>query len=119
VTWLAVLGTIAVIAGFIGIGVLVDRKWSLLPRPEQLAVGPAPARPKPLYAPGAAAETAIATTADELTRIVGRRRHCRRPMERDGDESIRYGDRALTVVRLRCPVCGERESMYVELAPPA
>ena len=117
-TWLAVLGTIAVIAGFIGIGVLVDRKWSIVPRPEQLAAGPAPPEPKQLYAPGAAAETAIAATTDELDRIVGRRRHCRRPMERDGDEPIRYGDRALTVVRLRCPVCGEHESLYVELAPP-
>jgi len=117
-TWLTILGTIAVIAGFIGIGVLVDRRWSILPRPEELAQLP-PSRPKELHAPGAAAETAIEATAEEVERAVRRRRHCRSVMTREGDEPVRYGDRLLTVVRLRCAVCGERESVYFEIAPPA
>ena len=114
---LAILGTIGLVIAFIAIGLWVDRHVSILPRPEELALDPAEERQRKSlrgeHEPGAAPESAITATAAELERLVRRQRHCRRRMEREPDDVVRYGDRMLTVLRFHCAACGARARVYV------
>ena len=120
---IAVLGTIGLVIVFVVVGVLVDRKVSLLPRPEELAqIG----KPRPLiHAAGTAPETALACTADELTAHLAKRRcACKGKVVRAGDhEPIRYDGRELIVVPLTCASCGTHQRCYATItraaAPPS
>ncbi len=113
----AILGTIGIVAAFVGIGLWVDRHVSILPRPEELAAGPETERKKrEAHAPGSAAETAIKVGAGELEKLARRARHCRARMIREADDEVVYGDATLTVLRFRCGTCGARDRVYVTRA---
>jgi hypothetical protein len=108
-----ILGTVAIIAVAIAIGVVVDRKIDLLPRPEKLAEP----RPKlPGHAAGEAPATAIrAGGAQRATlRATQRCKACRTVLVADGDDDhVRYDDRELVVILFRCPNCGVKRALYV------
>ena len=112
-----VLGTIAIVAATIAAGVLVDRKWGLLPRPEQLRA--ASARPAlPGHAAGEAPATAIrASSTAQLERLRAGQRcpDCRTIMSGEADDRVRFGGRELRVLRFRCGTCSMRRALYVEL----
>jgi hypothetical protein len=110
----AILGTVGLIVAFVAGGLWIDKRVSLLPRPEELAAGPALERQKRLaHAAGAAPETALTATAGELDKLVRRQRHCRARMEREPDDEVVYDGRTLTVMRFRCTTCGARDRIYV------
>jgi hypothetical protein len=113
VIWV-VLGTIAIVAATITVGVVADRKWGLLPRPKELAA--AGARPKlPGHAAGEAPATAITAgpMAIETLRRSQRCRACNTPLDVLADDRVHYDDRDLIVLQFRCPRCATKLSLYV------
>jgi hypothetical protein len=108
-----IIGTIAVVLATIAIGIVVDRKWGLLPRADKLAEPPV--RP-PLHAAGDAPATAIRASAEQLAKLrIQRCRDCRAKLESAGeDDDVRYDERALIVLQFRCPSCATKRSVYVE-----
>jgi len=114
VTLLVIVGTIAIVAVTITVGVLLDRRIGLLPRPKELleAGKPKPAR----HDAGEAPATAIRARGAQLERLRGARRcpTCREVLVAAGDdERVRYDDRELLVIHLRCPRCDEPHALYV------
>jgi hypothetical protein len=110
---LTILGTILIALATMGIGVLVDRKWSILPRKERmLAAKPLPALPG--HVAGAAAATAIDVTAGELETLRRARCHaCRGDTDTLADDRITYDGRDLLVVHVKCRRCSVMHRTYV------
>ena len=111
-----IAGTIAVVILTIALGVLVDRKWPILPRRKDLAT------PRPLSAPhgaGEAPETALRASVPQLARLKTSQRcsGCRASMQCDREDTVRYDARELTVLALRCPRCGAARGLYVDVRP--
>ena len=94
-----VFGTIGIVLGTIGLGLVIDRM--LRPR-DQLATRSVPL----LHAPGDAPATAIAYVKLRPPR-------CCRAMAETGRERVRYGEGELVVVRFACARCGTVRSIYV------
>lgn len=112
-----VLGTIAIVLITIAIGVLIDRKHPLLPKPTELLPEPPPeppTPPKPTYAAGEAPATAIRARASQLEKLRGQRcTACRAMMTPGPDDMVRYDERDLLVLHFTCS-CGSKRSLYVE-----
>ncbi len=108
-----VLGTIAIVAGVIIVGVIVDRKIGILPRPEELRDSH---KPRTAYAAGEAPATAIRATAERLANLRASRRctTCREKASCEAEERVRYDDRELLVLRFRCGTCGESRAVYID-----
>src|SRR5262249_52702033 len=108
----AVLGTIAIVALTIAVGVVIDRRIALLPRPEPHV------EPKKLpgFAAGEAPSTAIRAGGSQLQRLRGSQRcpRCRAAMAGEHDDRVRFGERELTVIGFSCPQCGAKRTIYVE-----
>ena len=107
-----VLGTVAIVGATIGLGVVIDRKWGLLPRAKELEA------PRPTlsgYAAGEAPETAIAASPMALERL-RRDQHCpvcKSPMDGLADDRATYDGRELIVVHFQCPRDATKLSLYV------
>jgi len=114
---IVVLGTIAIVAVTIAVGVLVDRKIGIVPRPEQLRA--AAARPPlPGHGAGEAPATAIrASSPQQLERLRAGQRcpTCRTSMSGQPDDTVRFGGRELRVLRFRCVTCTNRRAVYVDV----
>jgi len=113
-----VLGTIGVVAVVVGLGLLVDRRWSILPRPGELAAAdPKAPAPDP---PGTAASAPMRLTPKKLIRALDAQRcaACGARAVADAGEPIRYADRELRLYRLGCAACGAARSLYVDVVPP-
>ncbi len=112
-----VIGTIAIVVVVVAIGVVVDRKIAILPKPQELKEMANPKRPA-RYGAGEAPSTAIrARGPQQLDKLRASRRcsSCREQLvPGDDDERVRYGDGELLVMHLRCPKCGETRSLYVD-----
>ncbi|HSR99493.1 MAG TPA: hypothetical protein VLM79_20715 [Kofleriaceae bacterium] len=108
-----VLGTIGIVAVVIAVGVALDRRFGLLPRPRELRQWRElreAARPRlevPAYAPGEAPETAL-----EDPPATVRCRGCGRAARPLDDSRATLGDRELVVRRYRCERCGAITTMY-------
>jgi hypothetical protein len=111
-----ILGTIGVVLVVVAIGMLIDRKYSLLPKPEELAAeAKPPGRPPPSYAAGEAPSTAIRARDSQLAKLRAQRcTACRAEMRNDADDTVRYNDRDLVVLHFTCPACATRRVLYVE-----
>jgi len=109
-----IVGTILVVLATIGIGLLIDRKWDVIPRKEKLLEQGKPGFKLPGHAPGEAPATAIEVTAAELEKL--RRKKCdacRGETDVLADDQVTYDNRALLVVHARCRRCGKQRSTYV------
>jgi hypothetical protein len=108
-----IIGTIAIVALTIAIGMVADKKLGLVPKPEQLAEP----RKLPSHAAGEAPSVAIRAGSAQLERLrtTQRCQACRTvlPAATD-DEAIRYGDRKLLVLAFRCSKCSVARSLYIE-----
>lgn len=113
----AIVGTIAIVLVTIAVGIWIDRKKAILPRPEDLAQQAKKPEP-PRHAAGEAPATAIRATAQQLAtlRTAQRCTACRGPMTVDpaADDHVRYDDRDLLVLHAVCDRCGARRSIYVD-----
>lgn len=115
--WTAIVGTIAIVLVTIAIGLWIDRKKPILPRPEELAKQPEPKQP-PRHEAGEAPATAIRTNDAQLATLRSSQRcsECRAAMTNlgDADDRIRYDDRDLVVLHFACTKCPAKRSLYVE-----
>ena len=101
------LGTLGIVAAVIAVGVLVDRKVGLLPRPRDLLEAGRPGWKLPAHAPGAAPETALAASPRAV-----RCHACRRTTRLEDESRATYGDRELVIRRYRCPRCAAITTIY-------
>lgn len=111
-----IFGTIGIVGVVITLGVLIDRRWSILPRPGELAkLDPKAPKPDP---PGTSATAALRLTPRKLTAALAAQRcvDCNSRLTAGPGDPIRLGDRALTVYRLTCDKCGGGRALYIEPA---
>jgi hypothetical protein len=110
-----ILGTIGIVAAVIGLGVLIDRKWSILPRKGELAkIDPKAPAPDPAgTTPGAA----LRLTQAKLERALEAQRctACQGRLAAGPGETVRYGAGELQVFRLTCSKCGASRALYVDV----
>ena len=111
---LTILGTIGIVLGAIGVGLLIDRKWSVIPRKEKLLEQGRRGLELPGYAPGEAPASAIAATPGEIEELRRKRcAECRGDTETLADDRVRYDGQELVVLHARCRACGRARSTYV------
>lgn len=111
----AIVGTIAIVLVTVAIGIWIDRRKPLLPRPDDFRE---PEKlPPPQHAAGEAPATAIRASESQLTNLRAQRcTACRAQMTNDAatDDQVRYDDRDLLVLHFVCSKCGAKRSLYVE-----
>ena len=109
---------LAVVGVFVGLGLWLDRRVSILPRREELIEA---GRPRPLGADhevGRAPHTALGCDRARMARVAGAQRcDCKRIMTPQPEDAVRFGDRTLAVVRVACPACGATRTLYFDLRP--
>jgi hypothetical protein len=106
-----ILGTIAIVLIVVAVGLLVDRKRSLLPKPTELAPHK---KPPPSHGAGEAPATAIRARDGQIARLRVRRcPACRAAMTNDADDTVRYNDRELLVLHFACTACAAKRAIYV------
>jgi hypothetical protein len=113
----AIIGTLVVVAVVVVVGLWVDKRWSVIPRAEKLAEA---SRPRPMgtdHEAGTAPASALRSDRDRMQRVVERQRctcAARAPLVVDGEDEVRYGERLLRVIKLRCPACSSARSLYFD-----
>jgi hypothetical protein len=106
-----IVGTLAIVLITIAVGLLVDRKHSILPKPTELAE---PKQP-PKHGAGEAPATAIRARDGQLAKLrVQRCAPCGAVMANEADDTVRYDARELLVLHFACPACSSRRVLYVE-----
>ena len=114
---LIIFGTIGIVLATIGIGVLLDRRYGLIPRKEKLLEQGRRGLKLPGHAPGEAPATAIAASAGEIEKL--RRRNCdtcRGATDPLADDRVTYDGRELLVLHARCRECGRTRATYVSMS---
>ena len=110
-----VIGTITIVLVIVAIGLLVDRKVRIVPKPEDYREE----RKKPAtsHAAGEAPATAIRAKPGQLEKLrVQRCTSCRAEMTNEADDRVRYNERELLVLHFVCAACSAKRSLYVELS---
>ncbi len=105
-----ILGTIAIVAAMIALGVVVNRKLGI--DPEQLA------GKKPLLTTheiGESPATALRATDAQIAKLNLHCKACRAVLEPAGvEDEVRYGGEAMRVLGYRCPQCGVKRPLYTQ-----
>jgi hypothetical protein len=112
-----VLGTLAVVGVLVVLGVIADRKLGLVPRPAQLKEAGERKPAAPAFAAGEAPATALSPNAAALARLRAVPPRCAADgvaMAAEPDDSVRYNERELLVLRFRCATCGVGRSIYCQ-----
>ena len=104
-----VLATLGIVGAVIAAGVLIDRRFGLLPRPRALRKAGEPGRKLPPHAPGEAAATALAAPPPAVPC-----RSCGRTAQPEGstDSRATLDGRDLVIRRYRCGRCGAITTIY-------
>jgi hypothetical protein len=113
-----ILGTILIVLVTIGVGLLVDRKWGVIPREERLLEqSKRPALPG--YAPGEAPATARAASPAEIEKLRRAKcTECRGETDVLPDDRVTYEGAELLVISTRCRRCGYKRAVYVSEGSP-
>jgi hypothetical protein len=109
-----IVGTVVVVAIVVAIGLVVDRRFGILPRPERLRAEES-RKPAMTFQAGEAPATALAPNAAALARLRAAAPRCNldgAAMATAPDDTVRYGDRELLVLRFRCAQCGAARAVY-------
>ena len=108
-----VLGTIAIVLVVVVVGVLIDRKRALLPKPAELAEASEKKKPG-AHGLGEAPVTAIRARPAQIAKLrIQRCTRCRAELAAGPDDTVRYNDRALLVLHFTCERCGSKRSLYI------
>jgi hypothetical protein len=105
-----VLATLGIVGAVIAAGMIVDRRFGLLPRPRALREAARPGLALPPHAPGEAPATALAAPPYTV-----RCRSCGRsaqPDEGSMDSRATLDDRKLVIRRYRCGRCSAITTIY-------
>ena len=114
---LVILGTIAIIGVVVAGGLWLDRRVSVIPRPEELREAARPKLPGGEHLPATAPQTALRADAAQRGRVIERQRcTCsgKPALAVESEDEARFGDRTLLVVRLRCATCEVARSLYFD-----
>jgi hypothetical protein len=109
-----VVGTILIVASTIAIGVVLDRKLGILPRPEKLTEA---AKPKQLaHSAGEAPVAAIRAGSSQIAKLRESQRcpACRAAMRTAGEDDVQYNGRRLRVLTFQCTSCSTKRAVYIE-----
>jgi hypothetical protein len=111
-----VIGSIAIVIGTIIVGMFVDRRWSLLPRKEELQLA---GGQRPLLAgqvAGEAPATAITASIGEIERLRRTQKcpRCKLALDSAADDAVSYEGHPLRVLRFTCARCSGLRSVYVK-----
>ena len=110
-----VIGTIAVVLITVLVGVLLDRKLGIIPRPAELKQADRKQLPAATHGAGEAPATALRVRASQLARLRTQRcTACRAAMTNEADDTVRYNERELLVLHFACPRCGAKRRLYVQ-----
>jgi len=108
----AIIGTIAIVLIMIAVGLLVDRKVGLLPKPADFVEDK---KPPPTHGAAEAPATAIRARDSQLAKLrVQRCTACRAAMRNEADDTVRYNERELLVLHFTCTACGNKRVLYIE-----
>ena len=111
---ITIVGTILIVLATIGVGLLIDRKWDVLPRKDKLLAAGKRGLKLPGYVAGEAPSTAIDASAGEIEKL--RRTKCdacRGEMDALADDRVTYDGAELLVLHARCTKCGRTRATYV------
>jgi hypothetical protein len=113
----AIIGTIVIVLITIAVGLVLDRKTSLVPKPEELATPPKRAT---THGAGEAPATALRAGEVALANLRKGQRcpACRSEMTyaESADDHVRYNERDMLVLHFTCPRCATKKVIYVEPA---
>lgn len=109
---LTIIGTVAIVLACIGIGIVLDRKYGILPRKEKLLEQGRRGLALPGHAPGEAPSTALVSS--DLAKLrAAKCTHCRGATDPLPDDRVTYDGVELVVLHARCRRCGRERSTYV------
>ena len=113
-----ILGTILIVLATVGVGLLIDRKWSVIPRKERLLEqSKRPALPG--YAPGEAPATALDASPAQIEQLRRAKcAECRGETDALADDRVIYEGAELLVISTRCRRCGRKRAVYVSEGSP-
>src|SRR5690606_13009224 len=112
-----ILGTLGVVIVTVAIGMLIDRKVSLLPTPDDLETKQQRERKKLVgHGAGEAPATVLHRRDAQIAKLRASQRctGCQAMLRNDADASVRYGDRELLVLHYSCASCGPQRSLYID-----
>jgi hypothetical protein len=110
-----ILGTIAIVLITVAVGLLIDRKHSILPKPSEIAAEPKPEPKVATHAAGEAPATAIRARDSQVVKLREQRCvTCRAVMTNLDDDTVRYNERELLVLHFSCTKCATKRSLFVE-----
>ncbi len=111
-----VLGTLGITFATIIAGMWADRRWTLIPRAEdlQLASGTQPLLAG--HVEGETPATAIRATIGDIERLRRKQRcpRCRIALDSAADDAATHEGTELRVLRFTCPRCHGLRSVYVD-----
>jgi hypothetical protein len=109
----AIIGTIAIVLVMIVIGLLIDRKAPILPKPQATAADEL--KKRSAHAAGEAPATALRARDDQLDKLRASQRcpQCRSTMQSGPDDHVRYNDADLLVCHFTCENCPGTRTLYV------
>jgi hypothetical protein len=112
----AVIGTIAIVLVVVLVGLWIDRRAPILPKPDELAAQ-STARKVSSHAAGEAPATALRIPASQVAKLRASQRcpECRAVMESGPDEHVRYNEADLLICHFTCPKCSGRRTIYANL----
>lgn len=116
---LVILGTLVIVAVTIAIGLLVDRKYPLLPSPKGLETKADRERKQLVsHAAGEAPATALHLRDAQIAKLRTSQRcpACRAAMIGGEDDHVRFDDRELLVLHFTCGGCGAGRTLYIHRA---
>lgn len=112
-----ILGTIAIVVVVVAIGMLLDRKFGILPAPSDFDTDKDRERKKLVsHGAGEAPATALRIRDAQVAKLRTSQRctGCRNEMRNEGDDRVRYGDTELLVLHFTCTSCNTRRTLYVD-----
>lgn len=113
-----VLGTVALVIVIVAIGMLIDRRFGILPAPKDFQDDTAEASERKKLATHGAGEapaTALQVREAQIARLRTSQRcsTCRAAMTGEADDTVRYDETDLLVLHFTCPICASKRALYL------
>ncbi len=114
-----VIGTFGIVVATIIVGMFADRRWTLLPRKEDLLLASGIRSLLPGQVEGEGPATAITASIGEIERIRRKQRcpRCAIALDSAANQTVTHEEAELRVLRFTCPRCGGIRSIYVREVP--
>lgn len=114
---LIVLGTIAIVAAAVGIGLVLEKKIGFIVGPKDLETEAQRKRKQLVsHAAGEAPATALRVRDVQIAKLRTTQRcaSCRGAMAGADDDTVHYDGRELLVMHFTCAACGTTRALYID-----